>query len=265
MYYLRVWNKSSVELANGWGIMIQSRKWGKSIKRTVKAKLWKRCQLVKGSMVLNYPPPFALTLILFFVAKLPGISALFLHLYIFPPSLGSGCHQDVFEHASPLLGKEGLQDWNKSRGKAPAMADSAEVWGQNIKTVSVKVALQLPSSWATTFNYFVLLAEEFCQGFFFPPQPLVFPFLLPQGRKQKGVRREGHKSPQRHQANESQGWLSSCKCSWLSRWGKISPKLRIWFGAGVVALALDMQCAMLAEELCGVAVGNSWILGSGMH
>lgn len=59
-------------------------------------------------MVLNYPSPFALTLILFFVAKLPGISALFLHT---PPSLGSGCHQVVFEHAGivqPTAGNEGL-------------------------------------------------------------------------------------------------------------------------------------------------------------
>lgn len=51
-------------------------------------------------MILNYPSPFALALILFFVAKLPGTSAFFLHTYIFPPSLGSGCHQVVFEHAS---------------------------------------------------------------------------------------------------------------------------------------------------------------------
>lgn len=62
-------------------------------------------------MVLNYPSPFALTLILFFVAKLPGVSALFLHTYIFPPSLGSGCHQVVFKHAGivqPTAGNEGL-------------------------------------------------------------------------------------------------------------------------------------------------------------
>lgn len=82
------------------GNMIQSRKWGKSITRTVKAKQWKRCQLVKGSMILNYPSPFALALILFFVAKLPGTSALFLRTYIFSPSLRSGCHQVVFEHSS---------------------------------------------------------------------------------------------------------------------------------------------------------------------
>lgn len=51
-------------------------------------------------MVLNYPSPFALTLILFFVAKVPGISALFLHTYIFSLILGSGCHEVGFEHAS---------------------------------------------------------------------------------------------------------------------------------------------------------------------
>lgn len=51
-------------------------------------------------MILNYPSPFALALILFFVAKLPGVSGFFLHTYVFPPSLGSCCHQVVFEHAS---------------------------------------------------------------------------------------------------------------------------------------------------------------------
>lgn len=81
-------------------------------------------------MVLNYPSPFALTLILFFVAKVPGISALFLHIYIFSLILGSGCHQVVFEHAalcSPLQGNEGLLHWNESTGKAPTMADSVGV------------------------------------------------------------------------------------------------------------------------------------------
>lgn len=34
-----------------------------------------------------------------FVAKLPG-TALYLHRYVFPHSLGSGCHQVVFEHTS---------------------------------------------------------------------------------------------------------------------------------------------------------------------
>lgn len=62
-------------------------------------------------MILNYASPFALALILFFVAKLPGTSALFLHTYLFTPSLGSGCCQALLYMLAlprPLLGNEGL-------------------------------------------------------------------------------------------------------------------------------------------------------------
>jgi len=82
--------------------MIQSRKSGKSITQAVKANQWRRCQQVKGSvirsMILNHPSPFALALILFCVAKLPGASALLLHTYIASHSVSFVCYQFVFEH-----------------------------------------------------------------------------------------------------------------------------------------------------------------------